>query len=188
MIVRPQKSAIKILSDVSQLDSIQVHISQLEKKIRISSKALEEWLEAKEYSRTLFLRAMKDRFNMVDIRARIAAGTDYASAQEYLHEIDLTAMVHELDAEIATLRQKPGVRFSWHLPAGLPSIRTDPVKLKVVLKNLIHNAIKFTDTGEVRVATEVTVSMLPCPSRPRRGLDGSSVTRRKWLPRTLGMP
>lgn len=87
---KPQKSAIRIVNDVSQLDTIQVHISQLEKKIRISSKALEEWLEAKEYSRTLFLRAMKDRFNMVDIRARIAAGTDYAGAQEYLHEIDLT--------------------------------------------------------------------------------------------------
>jgi hypothetical protein len=87
---KPQKSAIRIISDVSQLDSIHVHVSQLEKKIRISSKALEEWLEAKEYSRTLFLRAMKDRFGMVDIRARIGAGTDLAGPKEYLHEIDLT--------------------------------------------------------------------------------------------------
>ena len=35
------------------------------------------------------------------------------------------------------------------------------------------------ETGEVRVATDVTVSMLPCPSRPRRGLSAGSGTRRK---------
>jgi signal transduction histidine kinase len=68
-----------------------------------------------------------------------------------VHDVDLAAVVQELDAEIATLRQKPGVRFAWCLPPGLPSLRTDPVKLKVVLKNLIHNAIKFTDAGAVTV-------------------------------------
>jgi PAS domain S-box-containing protein len=68
-----------------------------------------------------------------------------------LEEIDLAAVVDELDAEIAALRRKPGVRFAWRLPAPLPAVRTDSVKLKVVLKNLIHNAIKFTDAGEVTV-------------------------------------
>ena len=42
-------------------------------------------------------------------------------------------------------------------------------------------------TGEVRIAGEVTVRMLPCPSRPRRGLSAGSVTRRKRLPWMLGM-
>jgi signal transduction histidine kinase len=32
---------------------------------------------------------------------------------------------------------------------GLSSLQTDLVKLKIVLKNLIGNAIKFTDEGEV---------------------------------------
>ena len=43
-------------------------------------------------------------------------------------------------------------------------------------------------TGEVRSGYDVTVRMLPCPSRPRRGLPGGSVTRRKWLPAMFGMP
>ena len=43
-------------------------------------------------------------------------------------------------------------------------------------------------TGEVRMAGEVTVKMLPCPSRPPRGLSAGRATRRKWLPWTFGMP
>jgi PAS domain S-box-containing protein len=68
-----------------------------------------------------------------------------------VHDVDLAALAREIDAEIAALRRKPEVRFTWQVPPVLPLVRTDPVKLKVVLKNLIHNAIKFTDAGEVTV-------------------------------------
>jgi signal transduction histidine kinase len=74
-----------------------------------------------------------------------------------MDDVDLGTVLDEVDAEISALRQKPGVRFAWQLPPRLPALRTDPVKLKVVLKNLIHNAIKFTDAGEVTVE----VSALP---------------------------
>jgi hypothetical protein len=43
-------------------------------------------------------------------------------------------------------------------------------------------------TGEVRIACEVTVRMLPWPRMPRRTLSAGSVTRRKWLPCTPGIP
>ncbi len=107
-----------------------------------------------------------------------------------MHDVDLAAVVQELDAEITALRQKPGVRFAWRLLAALPSLRTDPVKLKVVLKNLIHNAIKFTDAGEVtvgvstapgRVVFEVADTgigigpeLLPAIFEPFRQADSSS--------------
>src|SRR6185436_20154406 len=54
--------------------------------------------------------------------------------------------------------------------------------------------IKFSSThlpritGEVRVAYEVTVSTLPCRSKPPRSLSLPSATRRKRLPYTFGMP
>jgi len=36
----------------------------------------------------------------------------------------------------------------------VPPLDTDPVKLKVVLKNLIVNAVKFTEKGDVIVAAQ----------------------------------
>jgi len=59
--------------------------------------------------------------------------------------------VREVDAETHDLQQKPGVRFEWQLPSRLPVLATDPLKLKVVIKNLIDNAMKFTEAGGVSV-------------------------------------
>jgi len=61
------------------------------------------------------------------------------------------------------------VRFIWRLPERLPAVRTDPVKLKVVLKNLIHNALKFTDVGLVTV--EVTTT----PGRIQFDVDDTGI-------------
>ncbi|OFV88253.1 MAG: hypothetical protein A3J75_06445 [Acidobacteria bacterium RBG_16_68_9] len=41
--------------------------------------------------------------------------------------------------------------FAWHVECGSLVLATDPVKLKMVLKNLIGNAMKFTDQGLVAV-------------------------------------
>jgi PAS domain S-box-containing protein len=68
-----------------------------------------------------------------------------------VREVDLREMIAELDTDVASMR-KDGVRFVWRLPETLPVLHSDPVKLKVVLKNLLHNAVKFTDAGCVTVA------------------------------------
>src|SRR5262249_62167335 len=48
------------------------------------------------------------------------------------------------------------VTFSWEIAADVPPLYTDPLKLNVVLKNLILNAFKFTHEGHVSVTARMS--------------------------------
>lgn len=69
-----------------------------------------------------------------------------------LKEVCVTDVLSELESEIQQLPPKPALRVEWQRGPGLPLVYTDPIKLKVVLKNLITNALKFTDAGIVTIA------------------------------------
>lgn len=106
-----------------------------------------------------------------------------------LHAVCVRELFAVLDAETREIQQKPGVRFAWHVAADVPTLQTDAVKLKVVLKNLIVNAVKFTERGDITVAAQardrgvelsVTDSGIGIPEaalsvifEPFRQLDGS---------------
>lgn len=68
-----------------------------------------------------------------------------------IEAIALADFVGELVAEISGSREEPNVDFSWDVAPQQPPLHSDPVKLKVVLKNLIGNALKFTEAGTVVV-------------------------------------
>jgi PAS domain S-box-containing protein len=67
-------------------------------------------------------------------------------------EVPVTSLIGQIDAEIEGVRERPAVQFRWEIAPDLPVLRTDPLKLKVILKNLIGNALKFTIEGQVVVA------------------------------------
>jgi PAS domain S-box-containing protein len=68
-----------------------------------------------------------------------------------LREFHLHELLGELAGETRELRHKPGVRIEWSGTPPLPPLRSDAAKVKVVLKNLVGNAIKFTDHGRIVV-------------------------------------
>jgi signal transduction histidine kinase len=69
--------------------------------------------------------------------------------------VAIPALIAELDTETREARaRKPNVHMVWDLPPDLPQLQTDPIKLKVVLKNLIANAVKFTERGHVTVRAQ----------------------------------
>jgi len=52
------------------------------------------------------------------------------------------------------LPQKP-VSLSWAIDQDLPTLRSDRLKLSIILQNLINNASKFTDQGSVTASARM---------------------------------
>jgi signal transduction histidine kinase/CheY-like chemotaxis protein/HAMP domain-containing protein len=69
-----------------------------------------------------------------------------------LGELPMDVLEAALEQDFALVAEQKGVVFAVDLAPGLPeSIRTDSGRLRQVLKNLLSNAFKFTEVGEVRV-------------------------------------
>jgi len=72
-----------------------------------------------------------------------------------VEDVDLGAVLDEIERETrVSFGERDAVTFSRRVEDGLPPLATDAVKLKVVIKNLVTNAMKFTLAGTVTVTAE----------------------------------
>jgi signal transduction histidine kinase len=71
---------------------------------------------------------------------------------------DLRTFMAEVRAGIPEYWGKPGVALEWSVPADLPVVELDAPKLVTVLRNLVHNALKFTERGRVGVHARLDIA------------------------------
>ena len=81
---------------------------------------------------------------------RIGAGQDVP----IIADVSIPELWAELRADFAAMPRKTAAGLRWEPPADVP-LRTDRRKLKIVVKNLVGNALKFTPAGEVVVRCAV---------------------------------
>jgi signal transduction histidine kinase len=70
--------------------------------------------------------------------------------------VDMRALLEELRAQLPDSWRRPEVDLRFVLPPQLPVIETDAGKLRTVVRNLVHNACKFTDRGHVTLSAAAT--------------------------------
>jgi signal transduction histidine kinase len=58
-------------------------------------------------------------------------------------------MVQETIDIVSPIAEQKGVRIRFDRPAQPIELETDPLKLRQILVNLVTNAVKFTDRGDV---------------------------------------
>ena len=66
-------------------------------------------------------------------------------------EVRIPELLQAIEMETHGVRELSGLRFIWQVEDGLPLLFSDQGKLKVVIKNLLNNAIKFTQAGEITI-------------------------------------
>jgi signal transduction histidine kinase len=68
-----------------------------------------------------------------------------------LKTVQVCELLEELRDETREVQAQSGLHFSWSVEPNLFPMRTDPGKLKVIIKNLLGNAIRFTREGSISV-------------------------------------
>jgi two-component system sensor histidine kinase TorS len=70
-------------------------------------------------------------------------------------DFDLAPALQEIALLMAPMAEEKGLRLSTHLPAApVPRLRGDMGKLRQILFNLVSNAVRFTEAGEVRIEVQ----------------------------------
>src|SRR5579864_5178680 len=88
--------------------------------------------------------------------SELALGTDLTPEQrEYIEMVAISAdsllsLINDIMRAVAPRAHQKGLELAYHVEGDVPTtLRGDPMRLRQIVLNLVSNAIKFTEKGEV---------------------------------------
>ena len=105
------------------------------------------WLQVAQSSGQLLLTLLNDLLDLSKIE----------SGRLELEQLpfDLATLLDHTLAPLRVEAQHKGLRFEQRMPAAVPALVGDAVRVRQVLFNVVGNAVKFTPEGAVEVALDV---------------------------------
>ncbi|HEY2920770.1 MAG TPA: HAMP domain-containing sensor histidine kinase [Candidatus Binatia bacterium] len=120
----------------------------------LKSAALGEINRDQEEALSKVLRQTENLENIVNVILD-SASVETGAVAVSIEELVLSEFLDELKQNFESIVVGPNVKLVWDYPVPMPVVMSDPGKLKIILQNLINNAVKFTDAGEIRVAARL---------------------------------
>jgi signal transduction histidine kinase len=120
----------------------------------LKSATLGEINRDQEEALSKVLRQTENLENIVNVILD-SASVETGAVTVRREELILSEFLEELKQTFDGGVVDPNVKLVWDYPVPMPVVMSDPGKLKIILQNLINNAVKFTDAGEIRVAARV---------------------------------
>jgi signal transduction histidine kinase len=117
----------------------------------LKSAALGEINRDQDEALSKVLRQAENLASIVDVILS-SASVETGAVAVRREELVLSEFLDELRQNCEGLVRNTSVSLAWDYPAPLPIVVSDPGKLKIILQNLINNALKFTEAGEIRVS------------------------------------
>lgn len=113
--------------------------------------------DARRMARLIGQRA---RESLALIQAALELTRSEVRAAPAPRPVDVGDLLRQLAAETHVPVDKPDLRVEWAVAGDLPVLMGDEVKLAMILKNLVGNAIKFSERGRVRITAEARADHL----------------------------
>ena len=117
----------------------------------LKSSALGEINRDQERAVTKILQQTEHLENIVNV-ILASASVETGAVAVRREELVLSEFLDELRQNCDGTVVNPQIALKWDYPASMPVVMSDPGKLRIILLNLVNNAVKFTDQGEVCIS------------------------------------